>query len=457
MGRRKTLVLAADHKWRDVAGLAWAKCILEDVFGHRVVVARSQAEKSVAFALGADAVVLSQILTADEVDTTKRLSEMGVAVVVLAAEGIPPLRGTLDLDRLLDERHIDLYFAWGPLVRRAVESGPNPPKRVEVIGVPRFDFYREPLSALLMTRERFAEKYGLTLSGPLIFAPTNFTQAMFHGWNEQANRDEWQRTGLDRVFGKSADEVAREDYRSRAMWADAVTRLLSDFPDAAVVVKPHPNESHTFWKSWHADMSDRAAGRVALVTQEYIWDVLNVADVVLGRNCTTTAEAWLLDKPTIECRLNPVEDWFLADERIHGSYLVQTYEELRDAVNACLTKPVPDALLRARTAFVAEWCPRTDGGSTWRFANVLSRFLEERPRPALRWDFSRALSAAKVVLNQATDFRLADWRYGRWRRGSDRYGRTDKWVYPSDVAMWQRRLAPLVGAAIADGENANAV
>jgi surface carbohydrate biosynthesis protein len=145
---RPRIVLLVDDKKRDLAGVTLiahqldrqgVDCILEPLEAFRAVLAAYRPAM----------VIFNHLSASHLVDWSKRLARMGVLVGVLPNEGI-----AYDLDQLRfgaqrhhSGAHIDYFFCWNGVHRGALlEAGVGERARVELVGVPRFDFYFEPYS-----------------------------------------------------------------------------------------------------------------------------------------------------------------------------------------------------------------------------------------------------------------------------------------------------------------------
>jgi surface carbohydrate biosynthesis protein len=184
------------------------------------------------------------------------------------------------------------FFAWGEVQRAAIcEEFPQYEEKIVLCGNPRFDFlrpemrsfYRPAVDALL---QRF---------GPMLLINTNF--AFYNHYKGPVE--------LRKMLANYpvADEPGYMDkwiamHRDmHAAYLKMAPELLARYPEHAVVVRPHPSESHAPWRELaksHPRLQVDATGNV----HEWIL----ASEAVIHFNCTTAVEAFLLDVPAIAYR-----------------------------------------------------------------------------------------------------------------------------------------------------------
>ena len=186
---------------------------------------------------------------------SRRLAELGVLVGVLPNEGFvyddesrPFMAGRYH------EAHVDHFLCWNWMHRDAlVAESKEKARNVHVVGVPRFDFYFEPWSRL---QPPAPPKSKL----PRVLVCTNFILTWFI--EEDANR----KTSYG---GSNATAATLRDYggtveahqRGRARLLDYLDALVDD-GRYEVVLRPHPNEEHSFYQRWIDGLSPARRARL---------------------------------------------------------------------------------------------------------------------------------------------------------------------------------------------------
>lgn len=442
-------MICVDHKWRDLPGHVYAKVLLQKL-GYRVILIRNNFEEYYADIYDPCAVVMIHAYDRQKSVLIKKLKQRGILVFLMPTEGIPTIASVrrLAAGHFSDLSDVDVQFLWNRRMLELMEEGNVlSSERLCVVGVPRFDFYCEPLKGLLPRREHFCGKYDLDPCNPIITWATNFTNAGFCKKNADFLRSDWKKLQVDKVL--DPDDVARCDYESREMHFESVVRLLREIDDASLLLKLHPSEEHGYYYEKLKALDQSVRSRIRIIYQRYIWDVLNVTDVLLDRSCTTGIEAWLMGRPTIEMRLNP-DEWYYSQEHASGSDEVSNYDELKRCVSYYLDgKPIPESLLENRKKFIAQWCHEVDGQSTMRFVTKIDKVIRSQQGSSNGLVKTRLAGYLKSLfitsLMEMTNFRIHNFKVYGLGRSKDKLGRFDKYFDRRDEKYWLTKISSVVG------------
>jgi len=449
------ILIAVDHKWRDLGGHVYLGQLLEQL-GHVVHYARNNQEKNYISTIKPDMVIMNHIIPAKKQKFARYLQEQNIRVVILPTEGMPTLDGMRKhmCGADCDLSGVDLQFVWNqPMADILRENQSLAEDKIVVAGVPRFDFYNKPLKSILLTKAAFLEKYDLDPRYPLVTFATNFTQASFHTSNQEFYLKNAKKYGRDKVLGElygDLGDVPKRDYTSRELFLDAFVKLVRNFPEVNFALKLHPTEDHQFYEDLiHTELSSEAS-RVRIIAHEYTWDVLNVTDIELNRSCTTAIESWLLGKPTIEMQLNP-DEYYFSPEFASGSDMVRTSDELIEKVSYYLEGGyVPQNLLDARDQFLQKWCSSPDGTSTKTVAAHIHHLLNNnnhnrKTDNKLPTDWRRRMNYYLLTFADhfGHDLRVYGLKNVLNKRYVDKLGRFDKYFHNRDIAEWKQRLPKL--------------
>ncbi|RJR21777.1 MAG: hypothetical protein C4581_01680 [Nitrospiraceae bacterium] len=444
--KSKHILFFVDHKWRDLLSSVYIKLLLEKK-GHRVTIARNGFERFILPVVQPDAVIFNHVYEDKRVDLLRKYIPNGLQVIVLPTENIPVLDKVKQLfaGQMSDLSIVDLYFVWndevGDIMRKARAIDES---LIKVIGVPRYDIYRQQLSSLIMNRKDFLAKYNLDSRYPVITMTTNFTLAGFAEKNiDFFNKD---------VKGLKSDQIgydhdlAIRDLKSREIFHDAFYKLVKDYPEVNFIIKPHPSEDHTpYYEIIDKLNNGPCRGRVAVVLTEYIWDVLNATDILLERSCLTGMEAWFMGKPTIELHLNP-DEWYHSVPMAGGSDEVTGYAQLRERIDHYLAGgKIEDAKLVHREGIINLWCGRLDGRACQRVVEETDSFLEDKPPAQKSFSWSDIKTYMLYYSFIYPDYRLLDLKlYKNRGKKIDKLGRTDKYFRAGDIRYWEDRIRPLL-------------
>src|SRR3989475_1448274 len=254
---RADVVLVVDQKWRDLPGMVALAIWLEEA--HRLSASLIPYWRwRESLVLGRPrAVVVSHMNGPRNRAIAETARSLGTRVAVIQTEGRPNNVELMEYaaGREVNARAVDLWFTWSETVRdHIVEAGVLPPDRVVVAGAHRFDVYRPPLSGVIVTRERFAAKYGLDLSRPIVSLATNFTCTKYHRRNQRFLEGDWKSLGLSRLPSYSNPrEFARLDWEARERTLGFVRTLLLARPHLQLILKPHPTEEHERYQAFVAE------------------------------------------------------------------------------------------------------------------------------------------------------------------------------------------------------------
>ena len=357
--------------------------------------------------------------------------------------GDPPAYGPFEtqfrhvlLGKSVDWSEVSFYFCLNDFLRQDILSSTNaPPDRVHSAGVPRFDFYFPPLNSLIVPRERLLAKYGLdpekrTIS--IASTPINLPRDRLPGG--------FQDLGLSYEHGQgqtiSWGDLLKETEAVRQALLDQAMTLARKRPDWQVIVRPHPNEDAKFLedtvRSW-------ALPNVAVMTNEYVWDVLNAADLHIHRYCTTGFEAWLLDKPTVDFRPTDYAREGYPDYT-HGNVRCDSPTELLPLVEDLLSSDQwRKRLAPERRKVLAGWF-QADGQSTWRHAEIIGKVLNTGGAKAGGRSLGERLA---VEYREARDAIQMAWK--RRRYGAlDHKGRALPWFTRAEERGWNRAISGVI-------------
>lgn len=442
------IIISIDHKWRDLPGNVYIGILLEKM-GHKVKYVRYGLEKYYIPSFKPDLLLLVHLYDKERQVFTREMSDAGIKIVLAPTEGIP----TLDKYRPFaagigcDLSSVDLHFAWNQTMADLInENLTIEQSKIHVIGVNRFDFYHQPLRSLLKSKIDFCDENNFDPALPIITFATNFTQASFYTKQQDFMEKDAEKLGYKKIMDEmhgGPREIAKKDYKSREMLIDAFINLVLSKKNVNFILKTHPSEDHQYYKDKIKVALGADVNRVAIIATAYIWDILNVTDILLKRSCTTGIEAWMIGLPTIEMKLNP-EEWYFSEEHASGSDVVKTYSELESLVEDYLNgKPIEQTLLDAREQFITKWCFNNDGNATRKMVSLIGDLLKENEPKKIKKNRFKDYLFYKLLL--VGDYFIHDVRvYGFLntikKRYIDKLGREDKYFHFRDIKKWKKKI-----------------
>lgn len=359
-----------------------------------------------------DCVVFNTIDDQRNQEVARELRAHGTAVVLLPTEGW----GTQEWLALLaanPNSHLqtDLHLAWSDPVARGIrERWGFEEWQVPAVGCTRIDFYTPAFRPAITSREAFCRGIGFDPKKPLVTWATNYAYAdlVANATARQKFLGEIRNNSFaqyHRIIGLDPASVPHLHFEGRHATAAAFIKLASARPEMQFLIRPHPAERRSYYREL---MSKHALTNVRFCPQDYIWNVLNASDVHLHRHCTTSVEAWMLDKPTIEMGMDEVPVFAWPDHE-EGSETVRGADELIALVDRYAKGAAIAEERRAyRAGYIEKWFGALDGKRCRAAAHAIDALLARRGPRKWRTRNARLATRRQVVtslLRYALDLR----------------------------------------------------
>ena len=326
----RKILMIVPYKARDLEGHALVAHHLQRRHGVETVPTNGYGIERKLLLHRPDALVMDHLCWNFKAEQARLARSLGMKVVVLPTEGL--VQDYEGARVVVGSKHhaadtVDLFLSWGAYQRQAVlHEGLMDETRADVVGCSRFDFYREPYIRLIPSRGEFLGKLGLkNPDAPMILWCTN--TPYFARDRKKIITRYTQRAGysLEQITALLDGEQRQFHEHS-----NLVMDLARRHPDWNFVIKVHPAE----WINPYVPLT-RQASNVVLGYDAPIRGFLHHCDVLLQRNCTTSTEAWMLDKPVIDAEFSPSYYPVRAEFRA-GSHLVRSFDEAEQAIAAYL-------------------------------------------------------------------------------------------------------------------------
>jgi surface carbohydrate biosynthesis protein len=370
------VVLLVDNRRRDLPVAAWIRahlesrgveCHLQPLEAYRACLARYRPRM----------IIFNHLTASHLAEYSQRLRRMGVLTAVLPNEGISydEEDRRYNAGRFHRNAHIDVYFCWNqPAAESLREFHGESAMQIEVIGVPRFDFYFPPAS------EMFPPVYPDKRDKPRVLFCTNFVLAKFVDLPEEE---------ADRFFAPWKDRIplcrdywsairAHHQSRDRAM---SFLRALLATGRFEVTLRTHPTEDVEYYHQWMKGLPEVERKWLRLENEANITPLILGCDVEIScETCTTALESWIVGKPTIELQLDR-HPLFHREEHACCNIGCAEPSLLPAMVEEVLNAPLPDILKERRKQHLAKWCHSASGQSAAQMAEVIVRLLAQSPQP----------------------------------------------------------------------------
>jgi surface carbohydrate biosynthesis protein len=331
-------------------------------------------------ALGAhrpDLIISNHLLAPHLVRYSQRLAELGVLSAVLPNEGILYDENVLEFNagKHYNGAHIDLFFCWNEVHKHALEKqGFGARTHIEVVGVPRFDFYFAPWASVFDTLPQRKSGH------PRILFCTNFVFAKFH---------DLPKMEADRFFGQWKDKVAAyRDYWSMVEVNHKARQKMFTFLDELarqsqfdVILRPHPSEDMAVYRRWLDALQPEQRQRFTVDQETNITQLILNCDLEVScETCTTALESWIAKKPTVELVLEKHPVFFHRNIAALNTTCDRA-EQLVDTIHKELSSRRSETVERGRREHLAKWCHSPNGTSTGQMAEAIVREIRDHPQP----------------------------------------------------------------------------
>ncbi|MEM9859134.1 MAG: hypothetical protein AAF843_17375 [Bacteroidota bacterium] len=157
-------------------------------------------------------------------------------------------------------------------------------------------------------------------------------------------------------------------------------KLIENNPDTLFILKKHPTESipSDTGKTVNEMENLKHYSNVLYLVYDDIDDLLNVCDLWMGFDTTTTMESWLIkNNPTF--LLHPHQDFF-RDELYKGSIITQSYAEIQEYIDEFYktgkVSAIDDKILEARSRIIKDTIGYDDGINHIRTGFYLKKTIE---------------------------------------------------------------------------------
>ncbi len=371
---RPRVVMLVDSKIRDLPVAALIahhldalgiECILEPIEAYRAVLAAHRP----------DLIIFNHLTASHLAEYSRRLARMGVLTAVLLNEGILYDEEELryNAGHFHTGAHIDWYFCWNDPHRKALRaSRPDAHTRIEVVGVPRFDFYFKPWSRTVYQPAPERRRR------PQILVCTNFLLAKYA---------ELPSEHADKLFAQWKDRIPLyRDYWGAIKAQFAASRRIFEYLDVLlssgefnVTLRPHPRESTLRYAEWISRLNSAERERIKLDAAGAITPLILDCDLEIScETCTTALESWIAGKPTVELIFEKHPMLYLLEHGRHATSC-DAPSQLVPLVRQLLGQGEPAELKAARRRHLAKWCHITDGNSCLRMAQFVVEAVRSKP------------------------------------------------------------------------------
>jgi len=387
----KKILYFVDQKKRDLPGICLIahllkqqgiQCILEPIQAWRAAVALHKP----------DMVVLSNLFTDNMLKYSQKLRKIGVKICVLPNEGVLYHQDDRNYNafKYHQQAAVDIYFSWnkelGNLVQQNLQAN-NPNLQVETVGCHRFDFNFAPLKPTRTTNK------------PTLLICTIFGYAHYYTKNKK-EAEEWLAPFKDKV--ESLNDwwgVIETNYNARNRFLTYAEEVLKK-TEFNIIIKPHPNETAKFYEKWIAQLPTKHKERISFAPHKYIWEVLNECDILIScETCTTSVEAWMINKPTLEFIFERKEPFYF-HQLSQWNPQCSTIEDIAPMIEKVLAgTATTTAMKEGQQKHLKQWYSSPNGKVSQRIANKMVEITKTAKPNYNQLTISDKRRACKLFLN----------------------------------------------------------
>ncbi len=264
------------------------------------------------------------------------MSLLGHRIVAWDEEGLITHKPELYYRRRVAEKAISKvqeFYAWGENNKALIENAPGfPATNIHTTGNPRGDLLRPEFKDFYAdTIERLQARYG-----NFILINSNF------GFVNHKVRSLKVSTGASNSSnghggGAEIDQFLRHRESMLGTFIDLLPDIAQRFPENTIIIRPHPSENHSLWKTTAAKIKN-----IEVIHEGSVLPWLLAAGTMIHNGCTTGLEAFLLGRPAISFEPKDVHP---GGENLPNflSSRAQSQQELFALISQCLetNQPLP--------------------------------------------------------------------------------------------------------------------
>lgn len=312
----KKILFLVDHKHRDLASLSLISYHLKKL-SYDVVFKALWDEYELVKEVDFDAVILPK-----PIYSKKRLyyfKKRNIKIFVINTEGNPQDKKF----KMRIQVAPDVIYYWNQSQYDLEKNDSILQKTTKkVLGCPRQDFYSEKLRKVFLSKSELLAKNNLSDAFTITIA-TSTQDADFS--DSQLKEFAKKR---QKFLSETADyyKIVANMVKLRESISEIIKRLSIDYSELNILVKPHPNESITYWNKFIDTLSNN---NCKLILGESINSLLNSSDLHISLNvCTTTYEALLSGKNCVELHTENSRELFESEHLYLSDHIIYNYEEL---------------------------------------------------------------------------------------------------------------------------------
>ena len=189
--------------------------------------------------------------------------------------------------------YLKAVFSWGEYQSSILSRFDQGHDRLKITGNPRFDLLRKPFRNIFIQEIAKIKRH----YAPYVLVNTRFAAGNYARYYGKPYLEQMRYTGQIRTQEDEEYFIEKYDYMTelKRYYQELVITLAREIPGINVVVRPHPSEEHSTWRTAFTGLRNvnvRADGNVVP------W-ILG-AQAVIHTGCTTGIETFAADVPVLK-------------------------------------------------------------------------------------------------------------------------------------------------------------
>lgn len=435
----KNIVYLVDNKKRDLPGVVLLSYYLEKM-GIKCNIEPLESWKACLYKYKPDMIIFNHLLGSHLVEYSKYLKEVGILVGVLPNEGILYNKEVLDFNasKFHNGAHIDYFFVWNEAHKDAILKGNKLlDMKVEIIGVPRFDFYFPPFKQVLNNEKKTILICTNFVFSQFLYKDKSIAEKLFAPWKGriESYSDYW---GLIKTNAKS-----------RELFFDFLNEIVNS-KKYKIILKPHPSEDTKVYDDWYNSLNKNLKMYVDYDKTSFIWELIPKCDIEIAcETCTTSLESWIAGKKTIELELtqHPV---FYHEFISKMSSTCKNPEKILDLIEDVLEQETSEEQNVLRVKHLEKWCDSPNGNSTFKLATIINNAISDVKPDFSNIKFSYKRKSYKLSL---LDIFRKPYNYDlflnfkskiNFSKYGDKIRVYNKTVTKDDISFWREKIFKLM-------------
>lgn len=177
----------------------------------------------------------------------------------------------------------DLVFLWGEEQKKIVRSHIKNPECVKITGHPRFELLKIEYQNLYSKDVKHLKQQ----HGDFILINTNM------GFGNNIKGDDFVIENYEKRF-KNIHQIVAFDKRKMDAIIDIVTEVAAQYPEKEVILRPHPEEELTLYRSAFSSFPN-----VKVLFEGSVVPWLMAASAMIHPDCTTAVESLFIGKRSL--------------------------------------------------------------------------------------------------------------------------------------------------------------